>query len=142
MNTLNLAWSLRPLLIFCRCIGIDLLTDSLKRRKICYAFFCIILNIMSQIVTNFFCLQAIFSTGKIGQDTFNSVTSSLNAIIAYLNYAITASGSHLIFLLVIRPRWVALIKTFQRFENQLEPKFFIKLRWFSFIGVGFIILLV
>jgi len=134
MSTLNLTWSLHPLVLLIRCIGVDLLnggtaiSHNRKRLKTFYALFCFFLNVASRIISDYFIFHTLSTLGKVGQDNLNSFTSSMNLIINYTNYCVAVIGTHSIFLLVVRPKWPTLMQTFQRFEHKLEPKFFIKLR--------------
>jgi hypothetical protein len=76
----------------------------------------------------------------LGVETVKKITSSWNVIIDLVNFTIQGIGGHLILLFVVRPRWTCLIDTFSRLEDQLESKFFIKLRriaLFSAISLTF-----
>jgi len=148
MSTLDLAWSLHPLILLIRCIGIDLSNDTttlFNNRtilKTLYAAFCFFLNVASRMLSDFYIFHTVSTLGKLGQDHLNSFTSSINAIINYANYCVAVIGTHSIWLLVVRPKWSTLMRTFQRFEHKLEPQFFIKLRWFSILCTVFVIILV
>ena len=148
MSTLNLAWSLHPLILLIRCIGIDLsndtttLSNNRKNLKTLYAAFCFFLNVASRMLSEFYIFHTVSTLGKLGQDHLNSFTLSINAIINYANYFVVVIGTHAIWLLVVKSKWCTLMRIFQRFEHKLEPQFFIKLRWFSILCTAFVIILV
>ena len=146
-----LTWSLRPLVVFTNCIGIHLpdcaahnfvIKNNRRWIKFSHALFCFLLNLVSQVGSFTFLLRSKSTLGVIGQDSLNTTTAFVNAICDYANYSIASVGSHLILLVVVRPRWEALISSFQRYEKQLEPKFYIKLRRISLLGVCFTAFLV
>lgn len=130
---LNLKWSLHPLVLLIRCIGVDLsfgettLSHNRTQLKTFYAAFSFFLDVASRILSDFFIFHTLSTLGKVGQDNLNCFTSSINLIINYTNYCVAAIGTHLILLLVLRPKWPTLMHTFQRFEHKLEPKFFYSL---------------
>lgn len=148
MNTFNFTWSLHPLILLFRCVGVDLLdgetisSNNYRKLKNFFAVCCFFLNFTSRMLSDFFIFHNVFTLGKVGQDNLNSFTSSMNVIINYANYCITVIGTHSILLLVVRPRWPTLMRTLQRFEYKLEPKLFIKLRWFSILCTVLVVLLV
>jgi hypothetical protein len=140
----NLTWSLRPLLLFTNCIGIHLPdcaahSSTIKRNqrwiKFSHTLFCFLLNVVSQVGSFVFLLRSKSTFGVIGQDNLDTTTAFVNAICDYANYAIASVGSHLILLVVVRPRWVEVISSFQCYEKQLKREFYIKLRRVSLLGV-------
>jgi len=120
----------------------EVISHNRKRLKTFYALFCFFLNVARRILSDFFIFHTLSTLGKVGQDNLNSFTSSMNLIINYTNYCVAVIGTHSILLLVVRPKWPTLMQTFQRFEHKLEPKFFIKLRWFSILCTVFVVILV
>lgn len=146
MSNLNLSWSLRPLLVFIRCIGIHLQSNGENKchltLKAAHTWICLLLNCSSQIGTLYFILKRISLFEVIGQEPLDTVTSSINIIIDYSNYTLTPLVTHFILLTIVRPRWSSLINCLHSLECQLDQQFFIKLRRITIVAIGFIILLV
>ena len=147
MSNLNLTWSLRPLLIFIRCIGIPLPSgENISKVKchlnVVHTGICFLFNCCSQMGLLYFILKRISLSEVIAQETLDTVTSSINIIIDYSNYALAPLLCHFILLAIVRPRWTAMITSLSCLECQLDQQFFIKLRRITIVGIGFIVLLV
>jgi hypothetical protein len=145
----NLIKSLRPLVLLFHWIGIFLPIDlkcsvslSLKRRTAnwCYVVTCFVVNVASQIVSFLFFLQPIATSESRNYDT--SITY-YNAIFEYAHFTLTNVAIHFNLLTIVRPRWAALIESFQHIERFiLRPKFFVRLHRFSLFVVYFIMFMV
>ena len=150
-RNLNLSSSLRPLLLFFRCIGIhfpdeekdpSLKLSKLSKWKSVHAGICFVLNLSSQVATLFFIFNKIFLFEMIGQESVDTITSATLLAIDYTNYALAPAICHFIVLTIVRPRWTVIIKSFSHLENQLVPQFYVKLRRITLVGLSFIIILV
>ena len=136
---------LRPLVLWIRFLGIDL-SDAegsfpKKRRWITmlYAAIFLLANIASQcdVIIYLFNNLSNFGVNKTSQS--KTITSLLNTLIDFINFAIHGVGSHLILLAVIRPRWKNLMQSFILLEKQLDFEYFIKLRRVTIFSVFFIL---
>ena len=95
-RNLNLSSSLRPLLLFFRCIGIhfpdeekdpSLKLSKLSKLKSVHAGICFVLNLSSQVATLFFIFNKIFLFETTGQESVDTITSATLLAIDYTNYA-------------------------------------------------------
>ena len=146
------AWSIQPLVIWIRILGVDLpgscsTPSQLRNRRllILYGIFCFIANLSGQFEIFFYLhAQRIEESFELsGQVLLSSTTATWNSIIDFSNYAIHGIGSHIIFLLVIRPRWNTLMETFQgSLQVAFKEESYKRTRKLSIIGVGYIIVLV
>ena len=147
MANFNLSWSLRPLLKFFSFIGIHLPDEegnfeNGKYSKLFYAGICFLFNLSSQVATLFFILKKIFFFETTGQESLDTVTCALILAIDYTNYSLAPAICHFIALIIVRSRWIALMKSFQYLESQLEDEFYVKLRRITVVGIIFAILMV
>ena len=151
-GNLNLSSSLRPLLLFFRCIGIHLPSDEeensatnvskLSKLKSIHAAICFLFNLSSQVAILCIILKKIFLFETTGEEMLETVTFALILAFDYTNFALIAILCQFFTLTVVRLRWAALIKSFSYLESQLKQQFFVKLRRIILIGLCFIILLV
>ena len=102
-NNLNLPSSLRPLLLFFRCIGIlfpDEENDSseniskLSKFKPIYAGICFLFNLSIQATTLFLILNKIFLFETTGQESVDTITSAFLISIDYTNYTLAPVTPH------------------------------------------------
>lgn len=135
-------WSFRPILIWFRCIGIDLIESSEKKLDrifwLLYSISCFLLNLAVEVdILNFLKNPELYITGGAKLET---ATSSWNATIDFVNYAAHSVGSHLILLAVVRPRLKRLLHVMHRCNSQRN--FYTKLYRLSIFGVIYIFLIV
>lgn len=114
-------WSVQPLIILFSYLGVDLLKANQK--GICQWFLlhrllCLMLSISNQVFSLFYVFRNVkqISGEYIRESGFNSNAFAWNAAIDYVNYAFHNVGSHFVLLCVVRTRWGALTKSFQRLE--------------------------
>ena len=141
LNNLSLKydfdWSFRPIILFLRCVGIDLSPTDGKmsmRRWLshCYTLIWFILNVYVNVHFRFLSMHII----EENFTTFYNFT--MNVIITF-----GFVGNHLLLLCVVRPRFGHLINSFRLLENQLSNQHvFTKIRRYSLSCVAFILLLV
>lgn len=140
--------NLRPILIWIRFLGIDLLKQQRNSNSslffylwLAYGLLTLSLNFASQVdVLYFFKNPESFRFVSGGQ--FESETFFWNIIIDYTNHAIHGVGSHLIFFIIIRCRSGRLLEALRSCEHIMEPSFFVRLRKLTIFGVAYIIILV
>lgn len=139
----NEKWSFRPILIGFRCIGIDLLESSNKlHRRFClfYSMLCLLLNLAAEVdILNFLKSPELFIMGEDKLET--TITSSWNAVIDFVNYAVHSLGSHLILLTFFRARLERLLNVMMHRCNS-QWNFYTKLYRLSIFGVIYIALTV
>ncbi len=116
------AWSIRPLIIWLRIIGVDLpdiSTPSTQRNRWLssgYRAFCFLLHASCQINI----LRYLFNTGlqvflyQTDDLGFGSTTVLWNWIIDFTNYTINGIATHLALLTVIRLQWINMLEICQR----------------------------
>ena len=134
-------WSLRPFVIFMRCIGIYLpdgeISKSSKFKRIIqslHMWMSFLLNFSIQ--TGFFLISfRSIMLGFTGIDKLESMISKMSSVIDHTNYGFSSILGHLILLLVVRPRWNILMNCLIRLESEIEPQYFNKIRRFSIAGV-------
>lgn len=131
---LDFKWSFRPIIFSLRCFGIDLSSPSTKRFDYllsnCSALIWFMLNLGLNVYIRFL---SNFSSAK----TLTDLRST------HVIFTIAYVGSHLILLLLIRPRFAAVMRSFRLLGNRLQDdKMFIRIRRFSIVCFGFAFLLV
>lgn len=134
--------SFHPILVWFRCIGIDLMESSDNKLDrmfwLLYSISCFLLNLAAEVdILNFLKNPELYFTGGAKLET---ATSSWNATIDFVNYATHSIGSHLILLTVVRTRLKRLLKVMLRCNSQRN--FYTKLYRLSIFGVLYIILIV
>lgn len=149
---LSFSWSIQPLVIWLRILGIDLIPDvsrgsssstRLKRWTMySYGTLCFLCHLFWQIdILYFLHVHRVRVSFEIigGSDT---VTSLWNVIIDFSNYAIFSVGSHLLMLTVIRWRWKLMIQGIQCWRFAFNDHTYVIIRRMSCFGVIYIIVLV
>ena len=136
--------SLSPLLVWMCLIGIDLFgTEIIVGKKTCfivsYNTICFLLSVAIQADVLLYLYRNLCEYKLLGEIQLKTITSSWNTVIDLSNYAMYGVGSHFMLLVFVRPRWAGLVECFNRFENHLDDKFFIRLRRISWIGPFFIL---
>ena len=158
MENLNLSWSLRPILILLRFLGVDLYDRNNKEQEskihfLLKAFYFLVLFVCNVFAQAGSLTIAIFRfTGKVTSQAYENqreteiqktAISLLNELVDYLNFTINCIVSHLLLLTVVRKQWKKLIESFHLLEKQqLETQFFIQLRRVSILGSILIVTLV
>jgi hypothetical protein len=144
------AWSIRPLIIWLRIIGVDLpdtSTPSTQRNRwhiSVYRAFCFLLHASCQINI----LRYLFNTGlqvflyQTDDLGFGTTTANWNWIIDFTNYTIHGVGIHLVLLTVIRFQWIDTMEIFQRLNAIFTEENYIGIRKISYCGVIYVIVLV
>jgi len=147
----KLLYSLRPILFWIRCLGIDLLQDQRNRHVCClpywlwwlvYRLLALSLNLTSQIDVLYFLKNPELYISASSDGEIESATFTWNRIIDYTNHVVHGIGSHLILLIVIRSRWNQLLEALRRCEHMMDPNFYVRLRKITIFGVAYIVLLV
>ncbi len=146
-------WSIRPMIIWLRIIGVDLpgcSTSSVQRNRrwliLVYRVICFLFHIFCQIHILHFMypmlLRALLNNqiDNLISSLDTSSTAIWNMIIDFANYSIHGIGIHLILLTVIRVQWIDTIKTFQRLNIIFADENWIRIRKISFVGVIYVIL--
>ena len=153
-SKIDILWSLRPIIAFARCIGVEFQLDSytafdrnkfVKMLIVGYCFVCLLLDTISQMNLARFLYQSIIYKSSLSSDwnTFHpnwTAAASWNNIIDLTNYSIHNFGSHLIFIFIVRTKWTDVVGLIIRFE--FEDSFIVKLRRMSVIGITYITVLV
>ncbi|EFX88066.1 hypothetical protein DAPPUDRAFT_311619 [Daphnia pulex] len=144
------AWSIRPLIIWLRIIGVDLpdtSTPSTQRNRwhiSVYRAFCFLLHASCQINI----LRYLFNTGlqvflyQTDDLGFGTTTANWNWIIDFTNYTIHGVGIHLVLLTVIRFQWIDTMEIFQRLNAIFTEENYIGIRKISYWGVIYVIVLI
>ena len=148
-NDKTWSWSIQPLVTWIRILGVDLpescsTSCQLRNRRltIFYGIFCFVLNFLAQFEILYYIHviqmeEEIFIDGEI---SFSTTTAILNYILDFWNYAINGAGIHLLFLLVIQPRWSGLIQIFQRCHIVYDYECYCRIRKLSLLGITYIII--
>ena len=154
-NNRDILWSLRPIILFARCVGVDFQLDShtnnknqtiIKRLILCYGLVCLLLNAFSQMGIARFLYQSLIYTSLLSTElnytshSNRTTIASWNNIIDFANCSIHNLSSHLVLLLVVRNRIAALFDSFGHF--QFDPLVLTKIRKISMLGTIYTIVLV
>lgn len=151
MNDLNFSWSLNPILIILRILGVNLQYANTSHTNClwgtCYSIILLIFNICSQTFSLvLYIFPKIFNGNNQGTDDNKKMEETLlsfvNTIIDYSNFGLLCISSQFFLLTILRSRWKTLIEEWRVLEKQLEPQFFIQLHNISIICSIIIILLV
>lgn len=148
-----IAWSFRPIFVWFRCIGINFMDHHRKVCWLVYGILCFLINLTAEVDILYFLQRPELYNDKRksenNSDTnittddvaeFDSVTSSLNGIIDFTNYATHSLGSHIILLTILRFRWKRLFEIFKRCNSHLnDDEFYARLRRMSLFGVIYVI---
>ena len=149
-------WSIRPMIILLRIIGVDLpgcsaISSAQRNRRwliLVYRIFCFLCHISSRIhILHYWSpmlLIALFHNQTDDAISYldSSATAKWNMIIDLANYLIHDIGIHLILLTFIRAQWVNTMEIFQRLNVIFTAENYILMRKISFGGVIYVILLV
>ena len=144
---LDFEWSFRPIVLFLRCLGVDLSPSEGKTRvrrwlTHFYALFCLILARSISIFWHF--LGPIDSAVTAANDYLKlfRFTTAYSSTVFFI-HLIAHVGNHLILLLFIRKRFPALMKIFCQLQNELSnQRVFIKIRRFTICCITFSLFLV
>ncbi len=142
------SWSIQPVVVWIRILGVnlpDVYSTSCQWLNRCFMIFygvlCFVANLLN-VITILYYLHASRIEDKLefeGGLRFDTAVATWNLIIDYCNYAISGVGIHLLFLVVIQPRWLGLLETFQRSQITLSGKYFNRMRKMSLLGIAYII---
>jgi gustatory receptor len=144
------AWSIFPLIIWTRILGVNLSDKSNSSAKhhqwliFAYGGFCLLCHLAGQIDILYY-LQGKLKMGSLersGGLNFETSTATWNSIIDFINYAVHGIGTHVLMLTVIRKRWINLMETFRRSEDMFSDERYIRIRKVATYGVAYVILLV
>ena len=146
------SWSIQPLVTWFRILGVNLPESCSTSRQhwcsrtfnIVYGIFCFVANLLGQFEILYY-MHVKRMEGKLqlaGEVPFNTETATWNLIIDFCNYAIHGVGSHIILLLVIRPRWSGVMEIFQQCHFAFSNQSFNRIRKISFLGIAYIVFLV
>ena len=122
---LDFEWSFRPIILFLRFLGVDLLPPSTRIKRWmshCYALFCLfIFNFGINIYFRF-----------LSEDEYNYKFTSIYNFVTNGIITITYVSDHSISLFFIRPRFANLMKLFRLLENEInDQRIFIQIRRFT-----------
>jgi hypothetical protein len=143
-STICWAWSIRPLVIWLRVIGVDfsvLSISSIRRWLILvYRAFCFLLHFSCQINNLHFGYNTLLveEHNHFGSTT----TSTWNTFIDFINYFVHGVGIHIMLLTVIRTRWINMMDIFQRLHDIFTEENYIRIRKLSYWGIIYVILVV
>jgi len=149
-QTKSWAWSIFPLIIWTRILGVnlaDISNSSAKRHHwliIVHGGFCLLCHLAGHIDILYY-LQGKLKLGSLehsGGFNFETSTATWNSVIDFLNYAVHGIGTHVIMLTVIRKRWIDLMEIFHRSEDVFSDERYIRIRKIATFGVAYVILLV
>ena len=148
-NKHGILWSLRPIYVFFRCIGVAFQLDWYRENRnnlmkwliLLYCCVCFLLDAISQMNLVWFLCQSILYKSSLSSDwnTFHpnwTTAASWNNIIDMANYSIHNFGSHLICLFVVRNKWTDVVDSFLRFD--FDGSFLTKLRRITIIGIAYV----
>ena len=148
-------WSIRPMIIWLRIIGVDLsgcsAISSVQRNRrwliLVYRIFCFLCHISSRIhILHYWSPMLLIALSHNQTDSvisyLDSSTAKWNMIIDLANYLIHDIGIHLILLTFIRAQWVNTMEIFQRLNVIFTAENYILMRKISFGGVIYVISLV
>lgn len=142
----DFVWSLRPLILLFRILGIDLSDrNNFDKRSrhwyiILYTMVCFFLNLGSQVDVMKFFFENLSTYELAGVTKLQTITAFASAIIEYVNYTIYGVFNHLILIFVVRPRWADLIDSYRCTEDLLDTTFFSRLRRISCVAVAVLII--
>lgn len=144
------AWSIFPLIIWTRILGVnlsDISNSSAKHHQwliFAYGGFCLLCHLAGQIDILYY-LQGKLKMGSLersGGLNYETSTATWNSIIDFINYAVHGIGTHVLMLTVIRKRWINLMETFRSSEDMFSDERYIRIRKVATYGVAYVILLV
>lgn len=149
-NVRNLAWSMKPLVLWMRFIGIDFghydasllkLSKGLKSKMFnVLASLLLIVNLFIQILSISFLH---YESGPSLTDS--SPTLRVNHFIHKINYCTRNISGHLCLLLIVRRRWRKIWKAMKQMEPFMtmnEPGVYLNLRKFAVFGTVYILVMV
>lgn len=144
------SWSIQPIAVWIRILGIDIPNIFTKpsQRFRCFTFIygtlCFLINVTGQGDILYFLHRQRMqnSLELLGGIHLNSTTSSWNFIIDFINYSIYSVGGHLILLVIVRPRWTAMVEYFTNAHLLFNEEHYVRVRKLSLWGIILIIILV
>ena len=152
-RTKNWFWSIRPLILWMRILGVDLpdaSTSSSRRHRwllmSIYGLVCFSTHAFSQVnIVHSLVFKREYincNDNPDGLPLYDTVTATWNWIIDFINYAVYGIGIHFMLLTLIRLRWNGLGNTFHQYQNVFTDENYDRLRKVSSICVAYVILLV
>lgn len=136
----NLQWSLQPILIWFKVIGIYLVPDKFPVKLVVHNALLFLINFSSSSSSMLITLQQSGPT----YSSHDSASFQWNIFIDYVTYAFHAIGVHLALLLSVQANWNSTWTLAQRMQNELlfSGQALRRLRSISSIGLGFILIMV
>lgn len=151
-RTKNWFWSIRPLILWMRILGVDLpdaSTSSSRRHRwpmYIYGLVCFSTHAFSQVnIVHSLVFKREYincNDNPDGLPLYDTVTATWNWIIDFINYAVYGIGIHFMLLTLIRLRWNGLGNTFHPYQNVFTDENYDRLRKVSSFCVAYVILLV
>lgn len=148
-NRKSWSWSMQPLVIWIRILGIDIPNNSTTTTSryrwfvIFYGTLCFLIHVGCQVDILYFVMsKSLQNSVEISGYSETTVTATWNTVTDFINYTIYALGGHLVLLIVIRPRWTKMTQCFQRSQLIFNEESFIRLRYITVFGVGYIVTMV
>lgn len=146
------AWSIRPLILWMRIIGVDLSDASSHSRRQhrwlihIYGVVCFLTHTFSQVNVVYYLVfeRDCLSNGQNDLLViYDTVTATWNWIIDFVNYAVYGIAIHFMSLTLIRHRWNGLQNNFQHLQIVFtDESYYVKLRKVSLFSVAYVIILV
>ncbi|EFX88065.1 hypothetical protein DAPPUDRAFT_346837 [Daphnia pulex] len=144
------AWSIRPLIIWARILGVDLSdvspsSDSHQWLTVAYGIFCFLLHISGEINSIYYLYTTQTVHVSLEQSyglLFVTTTATWNWTIDFINYVAHGIGVHVILVTVVQAQWKDLMKIFQRLQEEFPDANYIQIRRLSLFGVAYVILMI
>ena len=147
------SWSIQPLVTWIRILGVDLpevCSTSYQSRyrwwMTFYGIFCFAANALGQFEVFSFLhvlqTKALSGTPERVEEFDWTKTTILIYIIDFCNYSVNGIGTQIIFLVVIRSRWIDLMDIFQKSQVHFNGEHYSQIRKMSIIGIAYIIIVV
>lgn len=133
-NCGNFSWSLKPIIVYLKLIGIDLEKDNRTTSSRfgfykCYSAACLVSTIAFSVayfnygvLNDIESIVAWYSMEK-NAGYLSSEASRWNIVIDFTNYSLHMALSHILLKFVIEKRWNSIVKRFKLFENSLQKNF-------------------
>ena len=142
----SLEWSLKPILMGMRLLGVDLTVSSVSvansRWLNVYGLLCFVFNVFCN-GTNCYRLAIVIIEVSGPNSRFNETSTMIWTIaIDNANFSLHSVGFHLALLLMAHSNWRELWTTFKQVARRFDLKFYERLRQYSSGAVLAIIFLV
>lgn len=144
------AWSIRPLIIWARILGVNLSEVSPPSSPhqwptLAYGIFCFLLHASGEINSLYY-LQGTQTVHVSLEQSYGLIfvttTATWNWTIDFINYPAHGIGVHLVLMTVVRAQWIDLMKIFQRLQVDFSDENYIRMRRLSSFGVAYVVLVV